>query len=232
MIVCGTYLNCPSLWEHCAAGCKVSWQGWQQKRDYNSHWRTEISNHDRLSVEGDGPQAAQFEVHDDPGDDFFLAPEDDIQGADISEREAPREGQQVEKLRSWCAQQAMMKWLWTVSRRLQTHMGSQFLGVRWSVLGASCNIRGTGAANNYSCCSGCLEFWNQDSKGASTSRTSQWNPSRALQSFFGPFLHEVGESSTDPDAVISLALVDSRTSFLGCVPMNGKAQFDLQQKRW
>jgi hypothetical protein len=52
-------------------------------------------------------------------------------------------------------------------------------------------------------------------------------PSEILQEhsnhFFWPFLHEVGESSTDPDAVISLALVDSRTSFLGCVPMNGKA---------
>ena len=48
--------------------------------------------------------------------------------------------------------------------------------------------------------------------------------------FFWPFLHEVGESSTDPDAVISLALVDSRTSFLGCEPMNGKAQFDLATK--
>jgi hypothetical protein len=48
-----------------------------------------------FQFEGDGPQAAQFEVHDDPGDDFCLAPEDEIQGADISEREAPREGQQV-----------------------------------------------------------------------------------------------------------------------------------------
>ena len=36
-----------------------------------------------------------------------------------------------------------------------------------------------GAPNNYSCCSGCLEFWNPDSEGASTSKTSQWNPSRA-----------------------------------------------------
>jgi len=44
------------------------------------------------------------------------------------------------------------------------------------------------------------------------------------------FFTKAGESSIDRDAVISLALVDSRTGFLGCVPMNGKAQFDLATK--
>ena len=44
------------------------------------------------------------------------------------------------------------------------------------------------------------------------------------------FFTKAGESSIDRDAVISLALVDSRTGFLGCVPMNSKAQFDLATK--
>ena len=37
-------------------------------------------------------------------------------------------------------------------------------------------------------------------------------------------------SSTDPDSVIALVMVDSKTGFLGCVPMNSKAQFDLATK--
>lgn len=47
---------------------------------------------------------------------------------------------------------------------------------------------------------------------------------------FDHFFTKAGESSTDTDAVISLVLVDSRTGFLGCMPMNGKAQFDLATK--
>lgn len=44
------------------------------------------------------------------------------------------------------------------------------------------------------------------------------------------FVTKAGEGSADPDSVISLVLVDSKTGFLGCVPMNSKAQFDLATK--
>lgn len=47
---------------------------------------------------------------------------------------------------------------------------------------------------------------------------------------FDYFVTKAGESSADPDSVISLVLVDSKTGFLGCVPMNSKAQFVLATK--
>ena len=47
---------------------------------------------------------------------------------------------------------------------------------------------------------------------------------------FDYFYTKVGESSQEPDALIALVLVDSKTGFFGCVPMNSKAQFDLATK--
>ena len=44
------------------------------------------------------------------------------------------------------------------------------------------------------------------------------------------FYTKAGESSQEPDALIALVLVDSKTGYLGCVPMNSKAQFDLATK--
>eukprot|EP00435_Cladocopium_sp_Y103_P039736 s2263_g10.t1 len=47
---------------------------------------------------------------------------------------------------------------------------------------------------------------------------------------FDYFYTKAGEQSQDPDALVALVLVDSKTGYLGCVPMNSKAQFDLATK--
>ena len=47
---------------------------------------------------------------------------------------------------------------------------------------------------------------------------------------FDYFFTKAGEDSQDPDALISLVLVDGTTGFLGCVPMSSKAQPDLAPK--
>ena len=41
---------------------------------------------------------------------------------------------------------------------------------------------------------------------------------------------KAGEASQEPDALVALVMVDSKTGYLGCVPMNSKAQFDLATK--
>lgn len=41
---------------------------------------------------------------------------------------------------------------------------------------------------------------------------------------------KAGESTRDADALLALVLVDSKTGYLGCVPLNSKAQVDLATK--
>ena len=47
---------------------------------------------------------------------------------------------------------------------------------------------------------------------------------------FDYFYTKAGEDSQDPDALVALVLCDSKTGYLGCVPMNSKNQFDLATK--
>eukprot|EP00435_Cladocopium_sp_Y103_P022455 s491_g5.t1 len=47
---------------------------------------------------------------------------------------------------------------------------------------------------------------------------------------FDYFYTKAGEQRQDPDALVALILVDSKTGYLGCVPMSSKAQFDLATK--
>eukprot|EP00435_Cladocopium_sp_Y103_P028418 s2167_g7.t1 len=47
---------------------------------------------------------------------------------------------------------------------------------------------------------------------------------------FDYFYTKAGEQSQEPDALVALILVDSKTGYLGCVPMNSKGQFDLATK--
>ena len=41
---------------------------------------------------------------------------------------------------------------------------------------------------------------------------------------------KAGEASQEPDALVALVMVDSKTGYLGCVPMNSKNQFDFATK--
>ena len=47
---------------------------------------------------------------------------------------------------------------------------------------------------------------------------------------FDYFFTKAGESSQAPDSLITLVMVDNKTGYLGCVPMNAKSQFDLATK--
>ena len=48
---------------------------------------------------------------------------------------------------------------------------------------------------------------------------------------FDYFYTKAGEVSQEPDALLTLVMVDNKTGYLGCVPMNSKNQFDLATKR-
>lgn len=48
-----------------------------------------------FQFEGEGPQGEQLELRDDPGEDVMLAPEDEVQGADIDAPHQDQQGQQV-----------------------------------------------------------------------------------------------------------------------------------------
>ena len=227
--------------------------------------------------EGEGHGGDAFEVHEDPGDAVLVAPEDEIQGAEIAVPEAAMEGRDVGEAQVIVRPAKDDEIVVNGVTLTESSLAS---------LRAACSSYGISTSGGKNKCFGRLMNHQKSLELQTITHAAQdaldaqvrvprapplpEPPSEALQDLhrlthtpyqpwcescvahraradrhphdfsskegscptvsFDYFYTKAGEDSQDPDALVALVLCDSKTGYLGCVPMNRKNQFDLATK--